>query len=151
GQKKEQEASAAFERQDFTQAQRLFGDADAEYESAGREAKKVPDRVASPQLNAEQARRRTATYRERAVKAGADRLPGDRDLFTIAQAKEAGADELMSRQSFPLATEAYGDAGDRYLAAEHRANDHREADAARDGMRAEKGRASQKAQEYREA
>lgn len=149
--KKEREASAAVERQELVLAEQLFGAAQAEYEIAAREGRRTRDRGPSEQLSAEQAQRRAATYRELAVKAGADRLPGDRDLFAIAQAKEAGADELMSRQSFPLAAEAYGDAGDRYLAAARRAGDHTEADVARDGMRAEKGRAGQRTAEYRDA
>ncbi len=149
GQKKEREASAAFERPDYALAERLFGEAQADYESAAREARRAPDRVASQQLYAEQARRRTAAYRESAVKAEADRLAGD--LFAIAQAKEAGADELMGRRSFALASEAYGEVGDRYLAAARRAHDRRDADGARVGMRAEKQRAVRNAPEYKDA
>ncbi|HXJ77705.1 MAG TPA: protein kinase [Candidatus Methylomirabilis sp.] len=149
GQRKERAASTAVDRQDYTLAEQLYGDAQADYESAAREAQRTRDRNVSAQSSAEQARRRVAAYRQRAIKAEADRLAGD--LFAIAQAKEAGADELMNRQSYALATDAYGEVGDRYLAAARRAIDRREADGARADMLVEKQRAIQKATDYQEA
>jgi hypothetical protein len=50
-----------------------------------------------------------------------------------------------------LATQGYGDAGDRYLEAARRASERHEADGARAGMLAQKERASRKAPEYRDA
>jgi hypothetical protein len=147
--RKEREAAAAFERQDYTLAERLYGDALVDYETTAREARMAADRAASAQLSAEQARRRMTAYRERAQKTEADRLASD--LFAIARAREAGADELLRRRSFPLAMEAYGEVGDRYLAAGRQAQDRRDADAAQAVMQSEKQRAIRNAPEYKDA
>jgi hypothetical protein len=148
-QKKEREASAAFGRSDYALAERLFSETQADYETAAQEAKRVGAGVATAQSSAEQAHRKTVIYRERAVKAEAERLAGD--LFGIAQSKEVGADELMNRRSFPLAAQAYGEAGDRYLEAARRAGERREADTVRVRMRTERRRADQAAPEYKDA
>jgi hypothetical protein len=149
GREKERGAITAFESPDYVLAERLFATAEADYESAVREASKAPDRLPSAQSSAEQARRRTVTYRERAVKAGADRLA--EGLFRIARAKEAGADKVVNLGSFELATKAYGEAGDLYLDAEGVANARHEADVARAAMQGEKERAGRKTPEYRDA
>jgi hypothetical protein len=149
GRKKEGDAGVAFDRRDYDSAERLFADAQADYENTAVEARRPPDGIPPAQSSAEQARRRTITYRGRAVRARADQL--SEGLFGSARAKEAGADTVMKLASFDLATKGYGDAGDRYLEAARRARDRHEADGARAGMLAQKERASRKAPEYRDA
>jgi hypothetical protein len=147
--KKQREASAALGRSEYGLAERLFSETQADYEIAAQEAKRAGDVFASARSSVEQARRRAAAYRERAIKAEANRLAAD--LFASAGAKEAGADELMKQESLSLATQAYGEAGDRYLAAARRAGEHLEADRVRLLMRAERQRANRTAPEYRDA
>ena len=88
--------------------------------------------------------------REQAVKAEADRLA--KDLFDAAQAKQAEADGLASRQNFAAATPAYQDAAERYMEAAGRAQMAHEAktqaDTAKARMLAEKQRAYQAAPEF---
>ena len=146
--RKQREAGAAFRRSEYVLAEWLFSDSQADYEIAAQEARRAGDVTASGRSSVEQARRRAVTYREHAIKAEANRLAAD--LFTIARAKEVGADELVSQESFLLATQAYGEAGDRYLAAARRAGEHLEADRARSEMRAEKQRANRKVPEYKD-
>src|SRR6185295_18275148 len=142
---KQREAQGAFGRSEFDEAARLFRETQADYETAAQEAKRG-DGGGPGRPNAEQAQRRTALYRERAIRVGAERLAQDR--FIMARAKEAGADELMRQLSFPLAAQSYGEAGDRYLDAARRAGERLEANTARTRMQAEKQRANQNAPEY---
>jgi serine/threonine-protein kinase len=147
-QEKDRGAATALQASDYSLAERLFSEARADYEVADREAKRATG-PASAQTSAEQARRRSAGYRDRAAKAEAERLVAD--LYSIAQAKEGGADELINRRSFALATQAYKEAGDQYLAAIRRADDRRDADAARGRMGADKQQANQTALDYKSA
>ena len=113
GLRKERDAGVAFGENKYALAEQLFAGAQADYEITALEARRPEDGMTPAQLSAEQARRRAVAYREKAVKAGADRLV--ELAFGFAHTAEVGADKLMSLKSFERATTRYGEAGDGYL------------------------------------
>jgi hypothetical protein len=136
--RKERDAGDAFQRSELAEAERLFSEAQADYEHASREASRRLDGGASIGRSAEQAQRRMASYRERASKAGADRRAAA--LFTRARAKVGPAEMLMAQRNFALARDWFMEAGDLYQQAAHQAAEQSEADATRARMLAEKQR-----------
>ena len=110
-------------------------------------------RVASLQMEAEASRKGMLTRLDQAVKEEADRLA--KGGFDAAQAMQAEAEALASRQSFTAAIQAYKDAAEGYRDAAERAQVVREArtraDSARARMLAEKQRALQAAPQFASA
>jgi hypothetical protein len=154
---KERDGQSAFGRSDYDSAGRLFREAHSDYQSATQEAKREADveqrQVATLKAAAEQMRGRTVNRRDQAVKAEANRLA--KDLFDVAQAKQAEAEGLAGRQNFAAASQAYQDATDRYLEAILRTQVVREArahaDSAKARMLAEKQRARQDSPDFKAA
>jgi hypothetical protein len=152
-QAKERDGQAALGRSDHGQASRLFNDAQADYQGAAREAEAGRKHVVAIRATADQSRSRMLSRREEAEKADAARLA--REIFDAAQAKQAEADGLMSRQNFVPASTTYQDAAERYMEAAlraravHEARSH--ADSARARMLVEKKNASPAAAEFTSA
>src|SRR5262249_21578318 len=105
-QTKERDGQTALTRSDYGQAAKLFGEAQAEYQSAAREADGEKGRLKS---GVEQSRSRMVTRRTEAVNAEAARFA--KDDFDAAQAKQTEGDTLQKSENFAAASQAYQDAG----------------------------------------
>ncbi len=148
-QRKERDAVAALGRSEYGRAIQSFGEAQSDYQTAAREAKRKAE---ADQRQVDQSRGKMLERREEAAKAAADRFA--KDIFDTAEAKKAEADELVSR-NIVAALQAYHDAIERYGEASRQAKAAQEmkaaADQGRARMAAEKQRARREAPEFNEA
>jgi predicted Ser/Thr protein kinase len=129
---KERDATTALERADYESAVRLLGEAESGYQAAAQESRRESEtdgRQATVKASVEQARARTASRREQAVTAQADRLA--RSLFEMAEAKHGEADSLAKRQDLTAAAQAYQDAAQLYVDAALRAQAARDSSPSR--------------------
>src|SRR5262249_22616469 len=98
---KERDAGTAISRSDYGAAERLFRDAESNYQTAAQEARRESEaqrQVAMLTSSVEQARSRVLARREEAIKSEANRLA--KEAFDAAQAKQGEADALVARQNY---------------------------------------------------
>jgi hypothetical protein len=121
-QEKEREGLAALDRSEYTEATRLFAEAQSEYQISVPEAVQEAERerqLAPARASLEQAHEAVDARRREALAADAERLA--RDVFDQAQARQVEGDGLAGRQDLGAAAQAYRDAAERYGEAIRRA------------------------------
>ena len=147
---KDQEAQAAFGRQEYERAAELFRGAQGEYQAATQDAQREGARLAALTQDAERTRVKAAADRNQAVKSEANVLV--KPLFDTARAKETEADGLVGRQELVAARQAYQDASKGYTESIGRAQvlreDRSRADAVRARMLSGKAQASEAAPDF---
>jgi hypothetical protein len=108
---KDRDGQAAFGRQDYPQARRLFQDAQADYRRAAEEARRVAA-IEGERARTSEARAQMAEARSQAEQAGARRAPGS--PFPAAEAKERDGQAALGRGELARAQQLFREAQVEY-------------------------------------